>query len=356
MSKQEHQAHAAHQHDPLPCDGAGHEHHHHEDGSCCCHHHEVEYHGMSRVMIVRLAVAVVLMLCGALLPVGEEGEAALMLAVAVIAGYDVVIQALKNLFTGHFFDEYFLMTFAAVAACVIGEYEEGAAVMLLYRIGEACQEYAIRRSRRTLFTLTGETSGGFSGKTERFIRRFSRIYTPAILLIAVLVAVLLPLLEKSVSYSDAVYRALSFLVLACPCAIVISVPLAYSAGIGAASRQSIFFSDSAAVDALAKDPSAPEHFQETELRGNPCAVYGGDPEHPELIVRLDGQGSVDKARRIARTTRRIAYENIFFVIAVKALVLILSAVGISQLWLAVFADSGVTVITVLNSLRAFRAK
>ena len=60
------------------------------------------------------------------------------------------------------------------------------------------------------------------------------------------------------------------------------------------------------------------------------------------------------ARRISKKTRRVALENVWFTILIKAAVLILSVFGVSALWFAVFADSGVTILVVLNALRAFR--
>ncbi|MCH5225270.1 MAG: cadmium-translocating P-type ATPase [Muribaculaceae bacterium] len=83
-------------------------------------------------------------------------------------------------------------------------------------------------------------------KSEVFIRKFSRIYTPAVTILAFLVVVFpyfISLINPSFHYvfSDWLYRALVFLVISCPCALVISVPLSYFAGIGAASRQGILF-------------------------------------------------------------------------------------------------------------------
>ncbi len=334
-----------------PCDAEGHEHHHHADGSCCCRRHEKEFHGIDRVMVARLCVAAALYLAG-MLPVNEGAQAAMMAAAALISGYDIVIQAVKNLLSGSVFDEYFLMSFAAIAACAIGEFEEGAAVMLLYRVGETAQDYAIRHSRRALAFMQDADSGAQAG--EKLITRFSRVYTPVILLMALAVALLLPVFDGGATYSNSVYRALTFLVLACPCAIVISVPMGYFAGIGAASKRGVFFRDSAALDMLAREGGNAK-FERRTLGSETYLVWGGTADTPAVAVR-DGVGADEaQARRIARGTRRIVLENIGFVILVKLAVLILGALGISALWFAVFADSGVAVIAILNSLRAFAA-
>lgn len=88
-------------------------------------------------------------------------------------------------------------------------------------------------------------------KTETFISKASKIYTPAVLLLAVLVAVFLPVLFR-VNLSDSIYRALTFLVISCPCAIAISVPLSYFSGIGIASKNGILIKGSNYLDNLSK--------------------------------------------------------------------------------------------------------
>ncbi len=86
-------------------------------------------------------------------------------------------------------------------------------------------------------------------KTETFVSKLSRIYTPIVVIIAVLVFVLLPQITQ-ITYKEALYRALIFLVISCPCAIVISVPLSYFSGIGAASKRGILIKGSNYLDAL----------------------------------------------------------------------------------------------------------
>lgn len=87
---------------------------------------------------------------------------------------------------------------------------------------------------------------------ERFITRFARIYTPVVMLLAVVVALIQPLINKDVAIYGQVYAALVFLVTACPCALVISIPLAYFAGVGGAARAGILVKGSAAMDVLAQ--------------------------------------------------------------------------------------------------------
>lgn len=86
-------------------------------------------------------------------------------------------------------------------------------------------------------------------KTETFVSASAKIYTPIILILAILTVIFLPLLSD-ISLKDAIYRALVFLVISCPCAIAISVPLSYFSGIGASSKQGILIKGSDYLDAI----------------------------------------------------------------------------------------------------------
>jgi len=367
-------SHTKHHHDHTDsyavheCDGAEHEHHHHADGSCCCEHHAQEFHGIEKPLLIRLIIAAVLFLCAMLLPIGETilffgpngaeftMEALFMILSAILSGYDVIISAVKNLLKLRFFDEYFLMSFAAIVACIIGEYEEGASVFLLYRIGEFCQAYAIRHSKKTIYALTGDCGcEPPEASSSKFITRFARVYTPVILILAVLIAAMLPIVTDT-TFKDAVYRGLTFLVLACPCAIVISVPLAYFAGIACGTRKGIYFRDTYALEVVAKQDPKQITLKNASIKYKTAYAFSlsdsVDAQAAELV--MTGEDTA-LAVRIARKARRIAKENVIFTILIKVTVLILAVCGISALWFAVFADSGVTVVTVLNSLRSFHA-
>lgn len=87
-------------------------------------------------------------------------------------------------------------------------------------------------------------------KTEQFIRRFSRVYTPAVTLFAVLLVVVPYFAVESYVFSDWLYRSLVFLVISCPCALVISIPLGYFGGIGAASKNGILFKGANYLDRM----------------------------------------------------------------------------------------------------------
>ncbi len=96
-----------------------------------------------------------------------------------------------------------------------------------------------------------EAAADKKSRTEAFITRFARIYTPVVVCAALAIAVLPPLIMGD-AFAPWVYRALTFLVISCPCALVISVPLTFFAGLGAASRAGLLVKGSSYLDALAR--------------------------------------------------------------------------------------------------------
>ena len=266
----------------------------------------------------------------------------------VLVGYDIFIEAFKNLLKGHLFDESTLMIIATISAFIIGEYPEAVMVILLFQFGEYLSDMAVNNSKESIVklmdlrsdyvnlkkgdkiekvdikkarvgdifvvkpfekvpldgvviegvtsvdssSLTGESvpleinvsslvlSGYLNGNglisvralsdeststaskiidlienssekktnTEKFITKFSRIYTPIIVILAILL-VLVPLMFGG---SLEIYNALVFLVTACPCALVISVPLGFFCGVGRASKEGILIKGSDGIDGLAK--------------------------------------------------------------------------------------------------------
>ncbi|MDR0897521.1 MAG: cadmium-translocating P-type ATPase [Oscillospiraceae bacterium] len=96
-----------------------------------------------------------------------------------------------------------------------------------------------------------ENAGERKSRPEQFITRFARIYTPVVVVLAVLLAILPPLITGQ-AFSVWVYRALSFLVVSCPCALVISVPLSFFGGIGGASRRGVLVKGGSELEALAR--------------------------------------------------------------------------------------------------------
>ena len=97
-----------------------------------------------------------------------------------------------------------------------------------------------------------ENASSKKSKSENFISKFAFYYTPIVVIIALLLAILPPLFIENASFSDWIYRALSFLVVSCPCALVISIPLSFFGGIGGASKIGILIKGSNYLEQLSK--------------------------------------------------------------------------------------------------------
>ena len=95
-----------------------------------------------------------------------------------------------------------------------------------------------------------ENASSKKSKSENFITKFAKYYTPVVVIIALFLAILPPLLISGQSFSDWIYRALSFLVVSCPCALVISIPLSFFGGIGGASKMGVLVKGSNYLEAL----------------------------------------------------------------------------------------------------------
>ncbi|MBM6689153.1 cadmium-translocating P-type ATPase [Collinsella tanakaei] len=347
---------------------------------------------------------------------------ALFLIPYLIAGYDVLQKAWRNIRHGQAFDESFLMTVATIGAFAMVFFPEaephmaeGAAVMLFYQVGELFQSYAVGQSRKSISAmmdiapdyanieqdgqlvevdpdevqvgdiivvkpgervpidgvitegvsqldtaaLTGESiprhvepgadviSGCINmtgmlhirttkpfgestvsrilelvenasekkARTENFITRFARWYTPIVTGAAVLLAVIPPVLGMG-AWSDWILRGLTFLVVSCPCALVISVPLSFFGGIGGASKLGILVKGSNYLELLSKVDTVVFDKTGTLTNGtfNVVAIHpeaGVDPDyvlsnaayaeafsdHPIAVsVRQAYSGEIDQAR------------------------------------------------------------
>lgn len=97
-----------------------------------------------------------------------------------------------------------------------------------------------------------ENASSKKSQSEQFITRFARYYTPVVVGLAVLLAVIPPLIIQGATFSEWIYRALAFLVVSCPCALVVSIPLSFFGGIGGASRNGILIKGSNYLEALAQ--------------------------------------------------------------------------------------------------------
>lgn len=318
----------------------------------CEHHHHVhEEENNERIILSRIVLAILLFITAMLFTHSTILKCTVLGMAYLIAGYDIIFKALKNIIKGQVFDENFLMGIATLGAIGIKEYPEAVMVMVLYQIGEYLQDKAVEKSQNSITelmdirpdyaniekdgdltkispyevkigntiivktgekipldgiiidgtatldtsALTGESKPSevkigdeaISGcintngllkirvtkeygqstvskildlvenasskktKTENFITKFAKIYTPVVVLAALFLAILPPIIFGS-NFSVWINRALTFLVISCPCALVISVPLGFFAGIGGASKCGILVKGSSYLELLSK--------------------------------------------------------------------------------------------------------
>lgn len=137
-------------------------------------------------------------------------------------------------------------------------------------------------------------------KIDRFISRFARIYTPLVVAVALLTAIVPSLITGQWNYW--VYTALSFLVMSCPCALVLSVPLAFFSGIGAGSKRGILFKDGASIEALAGIRTAALDKTGTVTRGE-FRVQPCDPALLALCASCEQSSSHPIAASILRAAQ-----------------------------------------------------
>ena len=153
---------------------------------------------------------------------------------AVIAGYEIAILAYKSLVKKHTIGPAMLMCIACVASFIIGHPEEGAAVTFLYYIAEFLEDYSEFRARRSIKSL---------------VEKVAKYYTPVMMVAAICVA-LIPPLALGQNLTDWVYKALSLLVISCPCAFLISTPVGMVSAITSATRNGVIIKGSTYVEEM----------------------------------------------------------------------------------------------------------
>lgn len=126
-----------------------------------------------------------------------------------------------------------------------------------------------------------ENASSKKSKSEQFITKFARYYTPIVVIIAAILAFIPPILIKEASFSDWIYRSLSFLVVSCPCALVISIPLSFFGGIGGASKKGILVKGSNYLEALAEAEIVVFDKTGTLTKG----VFNVQEIHPEGVTK-----------------------------------------------------------------------
>lgn len=126
-----------------------------------------------------------------------------------------------------------------------------------------------------------ENASSKKSNSEQFITKFARYYTPVVVIIAVFLAIIPPLVIDGATFSDWIYRALAFLVVSCPCALVISIPLSFFGGIGGASKKGVLVKGSNYLEALAETEIVVFDKTGTLTKG----VFNVQEIHPEGISK-----------------------------------------------------------------------
>ncbi|HEM3614252.1 TPA: cadmium-translocating P-type ATPase [Streptococcus suis] len=130
-----------------------------------------------------------------------------------------------------------------------------------------------------------ENASSKKSNSEQFITKFARYYTPVVVIIAVFLAIIPPLVIDGAAFSDWIYRALAFLVVSCPCALVISIPLSFFGGIGGASKKGVLVKGSNYLEALAETEIVVFDKTGTLTKG----VFNVQEIHPEGVSKEELQ-------------------------------------------------------------------
>lgn len=126
-----------------------------------------------------------------------------------------------------------------------------------------------------------ENASSKKSNSEQFITKFARYYTPVVVIVAVFLAIIPPLVIDGATFSDWIYRALAFLVVSCPCALVISIPLSFFGGIGGASKKGVLVKGSNYLEALAETEIVVFDKTGTLTKG----VFNVQEIHPEGVSK-----------------------------------------------------------------------
>jgi cation transport ATPase len=238
-------------------------------------------------------------------------------------------------------DMHVLVCISAIGAAVVGQWAEGAAVAFLFALAHLMEVWSIERARHAVTELVGHEPGWdeegttSSAQVERWIERFAAIYTPVVTGAALLLSIIPPLFDGA--WATWFYRGLIFLVLACPCALVISTPVTVVAALTSAARRGVLFKGGLALERAAVD--------------TPAAVSRGD-----IVLTPGASHGETFAAAHARRAMRVIKQNVSLSLATKLAFLVSAAFGAAPLWLAVLADTGATVAVTLNGLRLLRAR
>jgi cation transport ATPase len=265
-------------------------------------------------------------------------------------------------------DMHVLVCLSAIGAAAIGQWAEAATVAFLFALAHLMEAWSIERARHAVANLVGHEPGwGADGgheaaPVERWIERFAAVYTPVVTFAALAVALVPPLVDGQ--WGVWFYRALIFLVLACPCALVISTPVTVVAALTSAARRGVLFKGGGPLERVAdaKSPTLQavnDAGVVVQCRTRLRQGFGGQAEPPpgrvDVVLTCDHDEDIAFLVSHAKRALRVIRQNVTLALATKLLFLVSAVLGAAPLWLAVLADTGATVAVTLNGLRLLRA-
>ena len=304
--------------------------------------------------------------------------AAAAYGIATFAGlWPMIPRAVTSLRFGRL-DMHVLVCLSAVGAAAIGQWAEAATVAFLFAIAHLMEAWSIERARHAVSALVGhepgwsDDTGHQSAPVERWIEKFAAVYTPLVTFAALAVVLLPPLFDGQ--WGVWFYRGLIFLVLACPCALVISTPVTVVAALTSAARRGVLFKGGAPLERVAgaKSPTM-EAVRETGVGvqcrtrlghgSHPRPGYGGpagglalEDERIDVVLTCDHDEDIEFLVSHAKRALRVIRQNVSIALATKFAFLVFAVFGAAPLWLAVMADTGATVVVTLNGLRLLRIR
>lgn len=256
-------------------------------------------------------------------------------------------------------DMHVLVCLSAVGAASIGQWAESATVAFLFALAHLMEAWSIDRARHEVARLVGHEPGwGVEGRhesadVERWIERFAAIYTPVVTFSALAVVVLPSLVDGR--WDVWFYRGLIFLVLACPCALVISTPVTVVAAVTSAARRGVLFKGGASLErAATARASSLDALAEAGVVVR-CRTADDSFEGVDVVLTCDHPEDVAFLVSHARRAVSVIRQNVALALLTKTAFLVSALFGAAPLWLAVLADTGATVAVTLNGLRLLRA-
>ena len=257
-------------------------------------------------------------------------------------------------------DMHVLVCLSAIGAAAIGQWAEAAAVAFLFATAHLMESWSIDRARHAVATLVGhepswgDDRGSEAAPVERWIERFAAVYTPVVTFAAFAVVLVPPIFDGQ--WSVWFYRGLIFLVLACPCALVISTPVTVVAALTSAARKGVLFKGGAPMERVAEAKSPTLQAVKEAGVVVQCRTAPEQLDRVDVMLTCDHDEDIQFLVSHSKRAMRVIRQNVSLALATKFAFLISAVFGVAPLWLAVVADTGATVAVTLNGLRLLRAK